>query len=190
MKRNLCLVLSALLCLMILPAAADTLVNSLAYPFAIGYPDEGYYVSDKNAGYVEESSSWNCGSVYAEADTGLNWTIRLYQEPDYASFNLADHDPQTDSAFAGYCEAVVDWFSSRSLKTVGVCYCETGNVAFAVFTGRDDYGPLLIADTMIDGWEINIEFYAYTDGQFDACRSLTDEDYAIIGEVLGSFVLK
>ena len=190
MKRILCLALCALLCLSVLPVTADTYANSLGYPFEMSYPDEGYYVSEKNAGYVEESSSWNCGSVYADADDGLNWTIRLYQEPDYASFNLADHDPQTDSAFADYCEKVVAWFSSRSLKTEGVCFCESGDVAFAIFSGKDDYGPLLIADTMMNGWEVNIEFYAYTDGQFDTCRALTDEDYEIIGEVLGSFVRK
>ncbi len=190
MKRIMCLMLCALLCLAVLPAAADTYVNSLGYPFAISYPDEGYYVSEKNAGYIEESSSWNCGSVYADADTGLNWTIRLYREQDYDSFNLADHDPQTDSEFAGYCEKVEEWFSSRNLKTAGVCYCEEDGVAFAVFTGSDDYGPLLIADTMVNGWEVNIEFYAYTDGQFETCRDLTDEDFGIIGEVLGSFVRK
>ena len=187
MKKVLCLALCALLCLSVLPVAADTYINSRGYPFAISYPDEGYYVSEKNAGYIEESSSWNCGSVYADADDGLNWTIRLYQEQDYASFNLADYDPQTDSRFADYCNKVVEWFSSRNLEVVGYCSSAKDGVTFAVFTGTDEYGPLLIADTMMNGWEVNIEFYAYTDGDFDACRALTDADYAVISEVLESF---
>ena len=191
MKKIICIALCVLMTAALLPALADTFYNSLAYSFAFDYPEEGYYDDTSDAGYDQDNSNWYAGSIFAYADDGLNWDIYIYQENDYASFNLSDHTPETDSAFSDYCAAFESWFASKELETIGYCRSTKDNVIFAVGRGiNPDRGQVVIADTMMYGWEVNIVFYAYADGSFTDYRDLTNADYELIGQILESFARK
>ncbi len=191
MKKIICLVLCVLTAFALLPAQADTLfVNSFGYSFAISYPEDGYYDDTSDAGYNQEGEYWTAGSIFADADDGLNWDFYIYREDEYDSFDLAWYSPESEE-FTKYCAAFESWFASKELEVIGYCESTRDDVVFAVGSGiNPDRGPVVIADTMMNGWEVNIVFYAFADGTFTNYRDLTDGDYTLIGEILESFVRK
>ena len=160
MKKIICIALCVLMTAAALPALADTFYNSVGYSFMIDYPEEGFYDDTSDAGYNQENGNWYAGSIFADADDGLNWDIYIYQENDYASFNLSNYTPGTDSAFSDYCSAFEDWFASKELETIGYCRSKKDDVIFVVGRGNNpERGQIVIADTMIYGWEVNIVFF-------------------------------
>ena len=191
MKKVLCLALCALLTLAMVPAMADTYVNSMGYSFAIEYPDVGFYVSTSNTPeYVSDQNYWKCGVIYADADDGLNWRMNAYKEDDFKGTNLYNMTPGDDD-FMEYCDVVIQWFSSRNMKVKGYCDSTQDAVRFAVFEGtQEDHGQICVADTMINGWEVQIIFWAFADNNFDDYRDLTDEDFDLAGKILESFTRK
>ncbi len=188
MKKILCLALCAILTLALVPALADTYTNSMGYSFSISYPDTGFYVSTQNTPeYVSDQNYWKCGVICAEADDGLNWRMNAYKEDDFTSVNLYNMTPD-DEDFMEYCDTVIQWFRSRNMEAMGYCDSTQDAVRFAVFDGtQEDHGQICVADTMMNGWEVQIIFWAFADNTYDAYRALTDDDYALIGEVLESF---
>ena len=188
MKKIICLALCVLTAFALLPAQADTYVNSTGYAFAIEYPDDGFYIDDDDARYDREGDYWIAGSIFADADDGLNWDFYIYRESEYDSFDLARYSPESEE-FTKYCAAFESWFASKQLKAVGYCKSVRDDVIFVVGTGvNPERGPVMIADTMINGWEVNIVFYAFSDGTFTDYRDLTDADYDLAGKILESFV--
>jgi len=181
MKKFLALILALVLALSCCTALADTFTYEDL--FSVEFPDDwGYQAGEE----TEEENYWYVGFFGGPGDTDLNFDVRIYYEEDYADFRLFDLAIE-DAEFSEYADMLEQWYVKKNVEYSGVIYTTENNIPFVVLQGSDDYGPLILADTMSNGYEFLFQFYAYADSNYDTCRELTEEDIILIRQILGSF---
>lgn len=151
--------------------------------FAIRYPIDWDIIPDESG---DTETDKNCGLLASPEDTGLNVEIYLSALEGLEEYTLLDMDAASLSEFA---DSLIENTASLHYVYHDTIYTTANGVPFLVFDAADEYGPMFVAETILDGWMTTIIGYAYTDGTFTTCRKLTDDDYNLFTTMVESYAL-
>ena len=185
--KHLTRILTILLTLALLipcALAEDTLLDGFytyGSRFAISYPGAWEVETDEASNTEEEIFA---GMLYSPEDTGLNVEIYLYHYADWSDVNLMTMSAESVKA---YGDMLLEDHQAYTPELCGYAYTTRDGIPFVILYETDDLGPVFVADTMLDGWNVVIYGYAYTDGTYSAARPLTDADYALFQSIIESY---
>lgn len=149
--------------------------------FAISYPGAWEVMTDE-----EENTETDifAGMLYATEDTGLNVEIYMYYYEDWSDVNLMTLSAEE---VKNYAQMLLDTTTGQDPELKGIVYTTRDGIPFVITHEIDDLGPMFLADTMLDGWNVLIFGYAYTDDTYTAARPLTEADYELFQSIVESY---
>ena len=149
--------------------------------FIISYPGDWDVLVDEE--YNTETEIF-AGMLYSLEDTGLNVEIYMYYYADWWDVNLMNMAAEEVKA---YGEMLLETNQLYSPELRGYVYTTRDGIPFVITHEIDDLGPMFLADTMLDGWNVLIYGYAYTDDTYSVGRELTDADYELFKSIVESY---
>ena len=184
-KRFVSLLVSALL-LASFAAAEDafdlTGVHIYGTDFAINYPSDWGVSTDDSENTPDDLY---CGMLFSPDDTGLNVEIYKYYLEDWADYTMLGMD---SDGIAGFHDMFMEMFGETlQYQPIGTLYTTRDGIPFLIYNAADEYGPMYVAESMLDGWFITLYGYGYTDDSYTLCRDLTADDLALFNAIVKTY---
>lgn len=149
--------------------------------FAIRYPSEWDVLTDEAD---NTDTDIFAGMLYSLEDTGLNVEVWMYYYADWYDVNLMTLSAEEVKAYA---DMLLETTAGLDPELRGIVYTTHDGIPFVITRETDDLGPMFLADTMLDGWNVLIYGYAYTDETYSVARPLTEADYELFQAIVESF---
>lgn len=147
--------------------------------FCLSYDEKSYTLDDRT--YAEES------------DEGYRWLFMLYNDDvafDVSLYLLENGEEELTLSHADeatrerYLEEMLDAYDDEEIELVKLLDGDSGETPFYLFRLNNEFGPYLMAETVVEGRAFNFMAY-YTDSSLEADEALQGE----LEELLSGFAL-
>ena len=186
MFKRLAALFAAALLLISFAVAEDTFgltgVHIYGTDFAINYPPAWGVSTDDSENTPDDLY---CGMLFSPDDTGLNVEIYKYYLADWADYTMLDMDTE---GIAGFHDMLMAMYGeTMQYQPLDTLYTTRDGIPFLTYNAADEYGPMFVAESMLDGWFITIYGYGYADASYTLCRTLTDDDLALFNAIVQTY---